>query len=183
MDRRDVIKSGFVIATGIAAAPLAAASTEDCSKDLAALKHEKEFFAHWLADLLSTADGQLDRPTRVKLIEGCGRGCYRRHEFKQKIAAAAAGDVNKLIAAYSDNFECWRDEAGDVHVRYGETSKRCYCPVASSQPAAKDDLLCECTKATHATIFREGLGRPVPVDIVETLRRGGRTCHFVAHLT
>lgn len=182
MDRRRVIKSGIAIATGIAAAPLTA-STDDCSKDLAALKHDKEFFANWLADLLSTAGEELDRATRVKLIEGCGRGCYRRHEFKQKIAAAAAGDVDKLIAAYSANFDCWRDDAGDVHVRYGETSKRCYCPVAGSQPPAKDDMLCECTKATHATIFREALGHAVPVDIIETLRRGGRTCHFVARVS
>jgi len=39
---------------------------------------------------------------------------------------------------------------------------------------------CECTRATRQTIFEAALERPVKVEIVESLRRGGRTCHFAA---
>lgn len=178
MDRRALLTG--VIASGIVTASKPLNAEEHCSKELAAAEHEKEFFANWLADLLGTMDTEIDRATRVKLIEGCGRGCYRRHAFKQQIAADACRDVDGLVRAYSKSFESWRDEAGDVHVRYGKVSKRCYCPVALSQPPVRDDLLCECTKATHASVFRAALGREVPVEIVETLRRGGKTCHFVA---
>ena len=51
-------------------------------------------------------------------------------------------------------------------VRYGETSKRCYCPVVRDRPAKPSDLHCECTRATHQSIFEAALGRPVPVEVV-----------------
>jgi hypothetical protein len=34
----------------------------------------------------------------------------------------------------------------------------------------------------HQAIFETAPSRPVKLDVVETLRRGGRACHFPAHL-
>jgi hypothetical protein len=150
--------------------------------ELAAARKEADFVRNWVADLMDTMEEQLPREARVKLIEGCGRGCFRRHEFKRAIAEQGRGDVEKLIAAYGKNFEVWR-EGQAVHIRYGETSSRCYCPVVKNQPPKANDLHCECTRGTHQAIFETALGRPVEVEILETLRRAGRTCHFVAHLT
>ena len=102
--------------------------------EIAALKAQKEFVQNWLADLLATMDKVLDRETIVKLMAGCGRGCFERHSFKQEIAAQGKGDLEKLIAAYKQNFEIWK-EGEAVHVRYGETSPGCYCPAANYRPA------------------------------------------------
>ncbi len=44
------------------------------------------------------------------------------------------------------------------------------------------DVHCECTRATHQAVFETALGRPFRVEIVESLRRGGKTCHFIVHL-
>jgi hypothetical protein len=123
----------------------------------------------------------LDEPTKVKVLAHCGRACFQRFQFKRDIAAQGKGDLDQLIAAYKKNFEVWKD--GDVvHVRYGPVSKVCYCPAARYHPAKPHDVHCECTRATHQAIFETALARPVPVEVVETLRRGGKTCHFVAHL-
>jgi hypothetical protein len=111
------------------------------------------FVQNWLSDLLAAMDAQLDREARVKLME-----------------------------AYKKNFEIWRE--GDlVHIRYGEVSDHCYCPAANYRPAKPGDIHCECTRSTHQTIFETALGRPFKVDIADSLRRGGKTCHFIVHLT
>jgi hypothetical protein len=149
--------------------------------ELLAARQEADFVRNWVSDLLDTMDAQLPREARVRLIEGCGRGCFRRHEFKRVIAEQGKGDLDKLIAAYKKNFEVWR-EGPAVHVRYGEVSKQCYCPVVKARPAKADDLHCECTRSTHQSIFETALGRPIKVEVVESLRRGGRTCHFVAQV-
>jgi hypothetical protein len=144
-------------------------------------KSDKEFINHWLGDLLDTMDAELDEPTRVKLIEGCGRACFLRYKFKQEIAAKGKGDLDKLLAAYKQNFEIWRE--GDiVHIRYGEVSPGCYCPAAKFRPPKPHDLHCECTRMTHQTIFETALGRPFKVEVLESVRRGGKTCHFAVHL-
>jgi hypothetical protein len=146
------------------------------------LKQQKEFIQNWLQDLLDTMDKELDLPTKVKLIEGCGRGCFNRFKFKQEIAAKGSNSLENLIEAYKQNFEIWKD--GDiVHIRYGETSAQCYCPAANYRKSKPNDVHCECTRTTHQTIFETALGKPFKVDILESLRRGGQTCHFAVHLT
>lgn len=159
-----------------------AAPKQDESEDIKVLKGEKEFIQNWLTDLLETIDSELDETTKIKLIEGCGKGCYRRHDFKHQIAKNGEGSVEKLIEAYRKNFEIWRE--GDfVHIRYGETSPGCYCPAARYRPAKPNDLHCNCTKATHQSIWEAALGRKYKIDILETVRRGGKTCHFLVHLS
>ena len=176
------LQSGFGCCALVALQNAAAAddppeSTEDMTK----LKFEKEFVQNWLSDLLETMDAELDEKTKVKLMEGCGRACFRRFQFKQDIAAQGKGDLVKLLAAYKKNFEVWQ-EGNFVHIRYGEVSSHCYCPAAYYRAAKPHDLHCECTRTTHQTIFETALGRPFKVDILESLRRGGKTCHFLVHL-
>jgi hypothetical protein len=145
------------------------------------LQHEKEFIQNWLSDLLDEMEIELDRPTLVRLYAACGRGCFLRHAFKRELALQGKGSLDKLIAAMQNNFEVWKAEDG-VHIRYGETAARCYCPVVPNRTGSLDELHCECTRATHQAIFEAALGSPAQVEIIETLRRGGKTCHFVARV-
>lgn len=144
-------------------------------------KQEKNFIQNWLSDLMDAMDSQLDRATQIQLIEACGKACFLRYDFKQNIARQGKGDLENLITAYRQNFEIWR-EGNLVHIRYGETSSGCYCPAARAHPVKEDDLHCECTRMTHQTIFETALGRAFQVEVAESLRRGGQTCHFIVHL-
>lgn len=185
MNRKDFFRSSLAASACagcflLPASPLtapASASTQDDKYEK--LLQEKEFIQNWLSDLVSTIETELDEPTRVKLLAGCGRGCFKRHQFKSDIAEKGKGDVDKLIEAYRANFEVWK-EGNQVHVRYGEISPGCYCPAARFRPAKPNDLHCECTRATHQTIFETALGRPIEVKILESVRRGNKTCHFLA---
>ncbi len=146
------------------------------------LEKEKEFVENWLSDLLDTIGAELGEEMKARLIAGCGRGCFNRFEFKQQLAEQGKGDVDKLIASLSQNFEVWR-EGSLVHIRYGEVSQGCYCPVLRGRPTRADDPHCNCTRATHQAIWERALGRPFQIDILETVRRGGKTCHFLVHLS
>ena len=117
------------------------------------LLQEKEFIQNWLSDLISTIETELDEPMRVKLLAGCGRGCFKRHKFKSDIAEKGKGDLDKLIEAYRNNFEVWK-EGNTVHIRFGEVSPGCYCPAAKFRPAKPNDLHCECSRATKKNHFR-----------------------------
>jgi len=182
MDRKEFFAASVKGAVGCCALalfdhvpPARAAEQTDADR-------EKDFVKNWMEDLFDTIYQELDEKTRVKLMAGCGRGCFRRHEFKQDIARLGKGSLEHLIAAYRRNFEVWRD-GNLVHVRYGAVSKQCYCPAARYHPTKPNDMHCECTRATHQTIFETALERPVHVNIQESLRRGGTTCHFVADIS
>jgi hypothetical protein len=143
---------------------------------------EFKFVQNWLTDLTKAMDAELDQPTKIKLMSACGRGCFNRFKFKQDLAAQGKGSADKLIEALKKNFECWR-EGDTVHVRYGKVSQGCYCPAAKYRETLPNDFHCYCTRATHEVIWETALGKPVKIDILETVRRGNPTCHFLVHLT
>ncbi len=172
--------TGSLVLTDFGKLQAAVAANPD--DELTRVKMEKEFIQNWLSDLLETMEKELDRETCAKLIGGCGKACFNRHQFKRDIAIKGKGDLDKLLEAYHQNFEAWKD--GDtVHIRFGETSPGCYCPAARYRDPKPDDMHCNCTAATHRSIFESAFGRPFKVDILETVRRGGKTCHFLVHLT
>jgi hypothetical protein len=185
MNRKDFFRGSLAIGAcaGCFLSPsnnlIASAAIPEDDEKYKNLLQEKEFIQNWLTDLISTIETELDEPTRVKLLAGCGRGCFHRHQFKSDIAQKGKGDLDKLIEAYRANFEAWK-EGNTVHIRFGEVSPGCYCPAAKFRPAKPNDLHCECSRATHQAIFETALGRPIDVKILESVRRGNKTCHFLA---
>jgi hypothetical protein len=142
---------------------------------------ETEFIKNWLADLMNVIDRDTDEPTKARLVGACGRACFERFDFKRNWAVEGRGDVEKLVTALQKNFDVWRD-GSVVHVRYGATSKGCYCPAARYRPAKQNDLHCYCSRGSHQAVWETALSRPVHVEILESVRRGGKTCHFAVHL-
>jgi hypothetical protein len=163
-------------------APEANASDTVQDDKLKELPSQKQFVENWLSDLLDSMEKNLDRKTQEKIVGNCGIACFNRSQFKKDIAINGSGDLDKLIENYKKNFEIWKD-GNTIHIRYGEVSKSCYCPSANYRVPKPDDIQCECTRITHRTIFETALGKPFRVDIAESLRRGGKTCHFIVYLT
>ena len=149
---------------------------------LKTLQSQKQFIENWLSDLLESMDKILDRKTQEKIVGNCGAVCFNRFQFKKEIAINGSGDLDKLIESYKKNFEIWK-EGNTVHIRYGEVSKGCYCPAANYRTPNTNDIHCECTRNTHKTIFETALGKSFKVDIAESVRRGGKTCHFIVYLS
>ncbi len=176
MDRKEFLRAGCCAFAFLAADGAALADSQPCDDRL-------KFIQNWVTDLMATIDSEVDEATKVKLLSGCGRACFQRFQFKQDIAAKGKGSVDKLVEALKQNFEAWRD--GDtVHVRYGAVNKYgCYCPAANYRPGKPNDIHCYCTRATHQAIWEAALGHPVRIDILQTVRRGDPTCHFLVHLT
>jgi hypothetical protein len=159
-----------------------AADARQLEEEIRQLRYKNEFMNNWLTDLADTIYEELDEGTRVRLMAGCGKGCHRRHQFTQDIVNAGKGDLDRLLEAYKKSFGIRRE--GDlVHITYGPSPQGgCWCPAAQDRPARPGDMHCECTRAKHELIFKEALGRPFKVEMLESFRRGGTRCHLVVHL-
>jgi hypothetical protein len=182
MDRKNFLNKSLTGLTSCALLPvLSFAEIRSIDEDPEKCRDEKKFIENWLSDIMESMERELDVETRIRIIEGCGRSCFNRHQFKKDIALKGEGNLDKLIEAYDQNFEIWK-EGNKIHIRYGEISKGCYCPAAKYRAPVAGDLHCECTKATHQAIFETALGKKFNIDILESVRRGGKTCHFLVHL-
>jgi len=177
MDRKQFLQAGSCALVFLGGFPANApgAQSQPCDEQL-------KFIQNFLSDLMESIDTQVDEPTKIKILGECGKACFHRFAFKQEIAAKGKGSVDKLIEALHANFEAWR-EGDTVHVRYGAiNSYGCFCPAARYRPGKPHDIQCYCTRATHQTIWETALGRPVKVEILQSVRRGDPTCHFLVHL-
>jgi hypothetical protein len=181
MNRKEFLKKSLQGGLG-SGALLVMNSTVRAEEDPSAVKREKEFIENWLTDLLDTMADELDEATQIKLIEGCGHGCYRRHQFKRDIARQGEGDLEKLMAAYRKIFGNVEKEGDQVHIRFNSREHGCFCPVLKNKPSKIDALHCHCHKMTHELVFQAALGRPFKAEVLESVRRGGEQCHFVVHL-
>jgi uncharacterized protein DUF6144 len=178
MDRKKFLQLGCCAFAFLASEKGIAETPQPCDEN------RLKFIQNWVTDLMDTIDAEVDEETKIKLLSGCGRGCYRRFQFKQDIAAKGKGSVDKLVEALKANFEAWREGDDKVHVRYGAVNKNgCYCPAANYRPAKPKDIHCYCTRAMHQAIWEAALGHQVKIDILQTVRRGDPTCHFLVHLS
>jgi hypothetical protein len=184
VERKDFLKMGCCGLIALAARPgFAESSSATVTEGSPCDDGEFKFVKNWLTDLMEAIDGELDESDKIKLMSACGRGCYQRFQFKQDIATKGKGSVDKLIEAYKANFEIWREGDNKVHIRYGAVNKNgCFCPAAKFRPSKSNDIQCYCTRATHETIWQTALSKPIKIDILQTVRRGDPTCHFLVHL-
>lgn len=134
-------------------------------------------FAEWICDLL----GQVHSPETARMIENCGKYCAERAgtvELMRILRAEAKGlesrtELLEFLAEKTPiRFEA--EEGGFItHLDNCE----CNCKMLP-ELSRNSEVLCSCTKGYQAAMWEEFFGKPVEVEIVETLLRGGRECVF-----
>ncbi|HQT92614.1 MAG TPA: DUF6144 family protein, partial [Candidatus Kryptobacter bacterium] len=54
----------------------------------------------------------------------------------------------------------------------------CLCPLVESGPEGLSGTYCDCSVGYVREMFRTYTGKAVSVELLESLKRGGRTCRF-----
>ncbi len=174
MNRKEFVSALAVLG----AAPICSCGAPDAAAAEAPSAAEK-FKQEWLTALLSNMDAQLDENARRKLMESCGRACARRGAAAG-LGKAAEGSLDRLVAALEKILgpgNASRD--GDVvHLRY----TRCYCPLVGGGPERLSPTYCNCSRGWAMEVFESVSGKPVSVELLGSIRRGGPDCRFAIRM-
>lgn len=141
------------------------------------MKH-KEFTQRWVVNLMAGIDAHLDDETKLRLMESCGRACARGGVAAE--AEACRGDLGKLLAKLKRwiGKENVRWEGDLVHLTYA----KCFCHLVADGPATLPATYCLCSRGWVKEIFETVLEKPVDVELLDSIKRGGESCRFVVHL-
>jgi len=180
MDRKQFIhKTGagtgalVLLGTGHAAA----ATTQEPPPDASAssLKVQQA----WIKSLMENLDAQLDEPTRIKLMESCGRACARRGAVAT-LAKPAKGDIDKLLNALGHHVgkENATRDGNVVHLSY----PTCYCPLVAAGPPRLSNTYCYCSRGWVLEVFQAVTGKSVGVELTHSIKRGDPACRFIVRL-
>ncbi len=58
----------------------------------------------------------------------------------------------------------------------------CLCPLVEDGPADLSPTYCHCSVGYVAYMFERSTGRPTRVELLESLRGGGKACRFAVHV-
>ncbi len=184
MDRKEFLKCTMKGAAGLMALPCCLGAILEAEEkpaspaggcDPAALRE-------WLTQFIRREETQLGRPALIKLMEERGKACCNALDFRQKLIKDSQGSGEKLVELMGKIVgpENSRLEGNQVTLIY--PVKECVCGWNPKRPAAADDPYCDCSKANNQRIFEVVTGKPVRVEVAESVRRGGKQCRFLIHI-
>ncbi len=150
---------------------------------------------HWIKAMMEHLDEMLDPATRTRLMQACGRSCYLR-------AFGVAGDLRPSREDL-DRYLKHLEQSGTELTREGDRvtflfnwgrdhqnpwgltirDGYCMCPLVESGPPGLSPTFCFCSTGYVREIFERSTGKPVEVDLVESLKTGGQDCVFRITIT
>jgi hypothetical protein len=138
--------------------------------------------ARWVKCAMERMDALVDEPTRVRVMEQCGYKCAWR---------GRAEKIRKALPKCS-SIEEFEDKlrvilGGGVGVeRDGRTIitsyPRCYHGGLSGTEELISITFCHCGKGYWMAMFEHVFGKPVKVDILQTVITGADSCRFAIHI-
>ncbi|MBI4285073.1 MAG: hypothetical protein HY670_04120 [Chloroflexi bacterium] len=147
------------------------------------------FTKNWLNYLVSGIDQMEDRELARSIISRPGAACaanFLDHMAKDHGLPENA-ELDDLIRAVDDHIRnsrfapgCERQEDG-IHVVYpplGLGKLDCGCPLVFNEVVELTPTQCFCSARMHQLIFEHVTGKPVQVEILESLGQGGKKCAF-----
>ncbi|MDH4209773.1 MAG: DUF6144 family protein, partial [Anaerolineae bacterium] len=146
--------------------------------DLDQIDH-KEFTHRWVKNLIDSIDAHLDEETKIRLMESCGRACARGGPVH--VAKACQGNLDNWLAIlrkWHGGEEYVQRDGDIVHVICTE----CLCALVKDGPASLPDTYCYCSRGWMKEVFETVVGKPVDVDLIESVKRGGQMCQFTIQL-
>ena len=162
--------------------------TKPGEKSVARAAKRMAFGDEWLPRFFATMDRTLDEQSRRKLMEANGKACF---------AAFAGPPKTQPGPDAFEKFKAWIEEKGKDRgysiegrvisfeftssAETGQSSAEsiCLCPMAEAQTSKTlSPTFCLCSVGYVQEMHERVLGRPVEVELVDSVLRGGKRCRF-----
>jgi predicted hydrocarbon binding protein len=144
----------------------------------------------WVKSMIDNIDALLDEDTKIKLLNACGRSCYNRAMGVADENKPSKEEAEKYLSFLENNgVKIERHEKTTV-IYYGWDGKQnpwglsikegyCLCPIVESGISDISPSYCYCSAGYVKEIIERYTGRQVlKVDVLESIRRGGKDCKF-----
>ena len=162
-------------------APLAARAADTDTTAPAAVPVDPELLKQQLdgarerfAKLLAIMGEHLDNATRSKILQSLGSQCSQPYgPFFNKYRGDLQGFLDKIKTAWVERTE-YDEKTGILRV-IGKPAP-CACPLVKAGRTPVE--FCDCSGGWNQAAFSTVLGRPVTIEIEESVLRGGTRCSF-----
>ena len=165
-----------------------AAATKPGDKTTERAAKRMEFGDGWVRRFFEAVDQTLDEASRERLMVANGKSCFAAYAGPQK-KEPAPDAVEKFMAwigeqgkdkgyAYDGKVISF-EFAGSAETGQAAPEGICLCPMVEAQKAgAFSPAYCLCSVGYVKEMHQRMLGKPVSVELVDSVLRGGKRCKF-----
>ncbi len=164
------------------------ASTKPGDKSVERAAKRMEFGDGWVRRFFDVMDKTLDETTRKKLMIANGKACFSAYAgpptkqpgpdaFEQfaKWIAQNGKERGYAIEGNVISFEF----VGSAETGQASPAGVCLCPMAEAQiPGKISPTYCLCSVGYVKEMHERRFGRPVDVELVDSVLKGGKRCKF-----
>jgi hypothetical protein len=146
-----------------------------------------DFSDQWVRRFMNVLDATLDEGTRAKVMTANGRACFREwiaSEGKkvttvpfEEWAAKVKQDPPDALVRIEGNVILWEYTAS-AETGNASPERVCLCPMVESKPAGLSRTFCQCSVGYVKENFEQKFGRPVTVELLDSVLYGGARCSF-----
>jgi hypothetical protein len=157
-------------------------------------KTDKRKTAEWVKNAMEKLDALVEEKTRVQIMQNCGYNCAKKNS---KVIERAVAKRRKYASI--DEFleaEQQKPMKGTKLAREGNRlyqfytpqaftrPMRCYCSLLRGLPNKEtiSKTYCNCSRGFVEKFWENVLGRPVKVDLMQSVVSGDKECKFAIHL-
>lgn len=130
----------------------------------------------WITNLIDGLNEHVDKKTRNKILEQCGRQCQSQSFInKAKKIYQQSKDTNEFLEKFGRIYKHLHREDGNIYIVY----PRCYCLQVNKIPIGKlSGTYCNCSVGWTKALFEGVLERPVEVVMEKSIINGDNQCKF-----
>ncbi len=148
-----------------------------------------DFTQKWVKRFFDIMDQQIDEKSRIKLMQTNGAACAKgAYGEIPETKPATSEEIDATIASWQKNVgkENIYREGNTIFFNYADNPKGlkisdgyCLCPMIENGPATLSATYCQCSVGYVQYMMQKFITlKPVKVELLESLRSGGKKCRF-----
>ena len=139
--------------------------------------------------LMNELDSTLDSAVREKIMHNCGKACYQGAHGKGPTEPPKPENVAKFMEGMKKYLgeEAIKQEGDQMVVLFKYTANHrglkvadgyCLCPILEDAPKDISPTYCLCSVGYVREMFEQRIGKPVHVELIDSVLRGAKGCNF-----
>jgi len=193
MERKDFVKACACSLMGLAGLTAMAkpalneiSSFTDIKSEPGTPCVEKHAFAQkYVKRLMDIFNDKLDEKTRTELVQTMGATCAKG-AYTEKASTIKKVTVDEFVSKLGGRKEgntIYWEYIGSPWIGLKVADGYCLCPLTEKGPEGLSGLWCECSIGYVKYMFEFFTDQKYNVELLESLKRGGKGCRFkITHL-
>ncbi len=174
---------------GLQAGGITASASHGDAKNETPCNEKMDFTQKWLKRFFDILDQQIDEKSRTALMQANGKACAKgAYGEIGETKPASIEEIDNTIALWQQKLRKENIYRSDNSVYFNYVGNPaglkisdgyCLCPMTENGPATLSPTYCQCSVGYVQYMFQKLITfKPVQVELLESLRGGGKACRF-----